>query len=163
MGTGKSTVSRLLAESLGVPVTDTDEAIVKGQNKSIKELFASYGEEYFRDLETEFLARTGESEPGIISCGGGIVLREENRALMKEYGVTVLLTASPDIIFERVHRDTERPVLDGNMNLSYIAELLEKRRPYYEQAGEIVIDTDEKRPEEISEEIIKKLKNEKIF
>lgn len=163
MGTGKSTISRLLAESLGVMVTDTDEAIARQQNKSIKEIFELWGEDYFRSLETELLSRTMEGAPGIISCGGGIVLREENRNLMKKYGVAVLLTASPETIFARVSKNTERPVLNGNMSVEYIAKLLEKRAVYYEKAAEIVIDTEGKTPERVSEEIIKKLKNEKIF
>lgn len=163
MGTGKSTVSRLLSESLGAAVTDADEAIVRWQDRSIKEIFELQGEEHFRNLETELLRRTGESEPGIISCGGGIVLREENRKLMKKYGVTVLLKASPETIYARVKENTERPVLNSNMSVAYITELMEKRAVYYEEAGEIVIDTDGKTPREISEEIMKKLKNKKIF
>lgn len=89
----------------------------------------------------------------VVSCGGGAVLREENVALMKKNGTIVLLTAEPETIFERVRHSSERPVLNGNMNVEYIAGLMEKRRPKYEAAADLVVATDGKRTEEICKEI----------
>ena len=91
-----------------------------------------------------------------------MVLREENVRLMKESGVVVLLTACSRTIFSRVCQGTDRPVLNKNMSVEYVEELLEKRRPYYERAGEVIITTDDRTPEEISGEINKILKNGKI-
>lgn len=92
----------------------------------------------------------------VVSCGGGLVLREENVRLMKKMGTIVLLTASPQTIYERVKNSTKRPILNGNMNLAYITELMEKRRSYYEQAADTVISTDDKTAEAICGEILEK-------
>lgn len=162
MGTGKTTVSRILEKETGFEMVDTDEAIAGQQNKSIREIFESEGEGYFRNLETELLRELGATGGKIVSCGGGIVLREENVRLMKESGVVVLLTARPDTIFSRVRRGTDRPVLNRNMSLEYVEKLLEERMPYYQAAGEVIITTDNRTPREISGEINKILKNGKI-
>lgn len=162
MGTGKSTVSRSLAELLGYEEIDTDAWIVRQQNKSIPEIFETQGEAHFRDLETRLLEQMKEQQHKIISCGGGMVLREENVSLMKENGVVVLLTAAPQTILSRVEKGTDRPILNGNMNVDYIRGLMEKRTPYYEAAGEVVIVTDDRQPEEIAQEIKKKLKSDEI-
>lgn len=81
----------------------------------------------------------------IVSCGGGMVLREENVKLMKKTGVIVLLTATPETVLERVKNGRERPILNGHMNTTYIKQLMEKRETYYKAAGEIVIPTDGRR------------------
>ena len=162
MGTGKTTVSHKLSELLGFEEIDTDEWIACQQEQSIPEIFENYGEQYFRGLETELLRRLGEGEHKIISCGGGMALKQENVALMQENGVVVLLTAEPETILARVRGDDGRPILNGNMNVSYIQELLAKRLPYYEAAGEVVIATDLRSPQEIAEEIEKKLNSGKI-
>lgn len=155
MGTGKSTVSHLLAESLGFEEIDTDAEIVRQQGRSIKEIFAAEGEGYFRNLETELLRQMQGLGHKVISCGGGMVLRRENISLMKKNGRTVLLTAEPETVFSRVNRNSGRPLLDGKMDVDHIRELLEQRRPYYEEAGELIVRTDGRSPEEISEEIEK--------
>ncbi len=155
MGTGKTTVSHALAKSLGFGEIDTDAQIVSQQGRSIKEIFASEGEGYFRTLETELLRQMQGQEKKVVSCGGGMVLQRENISLMKENGLVVLLTAEPETIFARVCQNSGRPLLDGKMDVAHIRELLGQRRPYYEEAGELVVRTDGRSPEEISEEIKK--------
>lgn len=98
----------------------------------------------------------------VVSCGGGAVLREENVALMKSCGKIVLLTATPEAIFDRVKDSIDRPVLNGNMNVEYIAELMEKRRPKYEAAADLVISTDMKNVREICEEILQELEKYQV-
>lgn len=153
MGTGKSTVSACLAEKLGYEEIDTDEWIVKSQCRSIPEIFDTEGEEYFRELETDLLRRM-QQDKKIISCGGGMALREENVSLMKQNGIVILLTAEPQTVLSRVKQDKNRPLLNGNMNTDYIKELMEKRNPFYKMAAEAVVATDDKQPEEIANEII---------
>lgn len=162
MGTGKTTVSRRLSERLGYEEIDTDEWIVRRQEQSIPEIFETQGEQAFRDMETELLRELGKESRKIISCGGGMALREENVMLMQESGVVALLTAEPETILSRVKDNNNRPVLNGNMNVEYIRELLAKRIPYYQKAGEVVVATDSYSPEEIAEEIEKKLISGKI-
>lgn len=157
MGCGKSTNARYLAKMTDVEQMEMDQKIVKDQGMAITEIFAKFGEPYFRDLETELLRSMKDMEPMVVSCGGGAVLREENVALMKECGTIVFLTATPEAIYDRVKHSTDRPVLNGNMNVEYIAELMEKRQPKYEAAADLVISTDMKNVREICEEILERM------
>lgn len=157
MGTGKSTVSKSLAKLLGYGEIDTDVWIVRQQNKSIAEIFEKQGEDAFRDMETSLLQELQKEKHKIISCGGGMAMRTENVTLMQKNGVVVLLTAQPETILERVKNDQGRPVLNGNMNVKYIQRLLAQRSPFYQAAGEVVVPTDHRAPDDIAQEIKKNL------
>lgn len=156
MGCGKSTNAARLAEMTGAEQVEMDQEIVNGEQMGIAEIFKEKGEPYFRSLETELIRSFSDRDPAVISCGGGAVLKEENVRLMKKCGKIVLLTATPETIYGRVKDSTERPVLNGNMNLSYIEDLMEKRRPKYEAAADITVATDGKTAEEICGEILGK-------
>ena len=158
MGTGKSTVSRQLSKTTSRKEIDLDKYIEEYMGINIPDIFAKYGEDKFRDIESECLKKVVSEEDAIISCGGGIVIRSENDYIMKENGTIVLLTAKPENIYDRVKNSTNRPVLNGNMNVEYIAGLLEKREPMYYRAAQLIISTDDKNVEEISREILDKIK-----
>ena len=158
MGCGKSTIARFLSERLGVAQVEMDELIVQEQGMPITEIFEKYGEAHFRDIETDLVRRLQTQDGVVVSCGGGTVLREENRRLMKEAGVIVWLTAEPETILERVKHSTNRPVLNGNMNVEYITSLMVKRHDCYEAAADFVVNTDGKRREEICDEILELVK-----
>lgn len=157
MGTGKSTVSRGLRKSTGMPEIDMDKYIVDKENMSIADMFEKHGEEYFRKIETECLKEILENDGVIVSCGGGVVVKEENVTYMKDKGKIVLLTATPETVYERVKNSTDRPILNGNMNVEYIAELMEKRKERYLAVADIIIKTDGRKIEDIVEEIISKI------
>lgn len=157
MGCGKSTIARMISKKLGVAQVEMDELIEEEQGMSITEIFEKFGEEHFRDIETDLVHRLQEKDGVVVSCGGGAVLREENRNMMKESGVIVLLTAQPETILARVKNSTNRPVLNGNMNVEYITALMERRKACYEDAADITVTTDGKSVEEICEEIIEKI------
>lgn len=159
MGAGKSTIARALQRELGFPLIEMDERIVKEQGMSINDIFAQYGEDHFRDIESQLIVDIGKEEPSIVSCGGGVVVRPQNTQNMKEIGHIVFLKATPETIYERVKNSTDRPILNGHMNVEYIAELMEKRRALYEAAADITIQTDGKTREQICEEIIGKMRN----
>lgn len=156
MGAGKSTVSRILHSLSGMPEIDTDQTIVKQQGCSIAQIFEEKGEPYFRQLETDLIDELGLMEPGIISCGGGMPLRDINAKKLQAIGEIVFLTAEPETIYERVKDSTNRPLLNGNMNVPYIRGLMEKRLPFYEKAATIKVSTDGKTAEEIAKEILKR-------
>jgi len=157
MGTGKSTVSRNLAQKYDFIVAEMDEEIARKEEKSISQIFEEYGEAYFRNLETEYLRGIQSSKERVVSCGGGVVLREENVKLMKRSGKVILLTASPDVIYERVKNDNGRPLLQGRKTPDAIKELMEARQSRYEAAADIIIHTDGKSADEICDEIMMKI------
>ncbi len=154
MGTGKSTIAAKLKEALKVEQIEMDALIAEEAGMSIPDIFEKFGEAHFRDLETEMLRKFKEKKPVVVSCGGGAVLRDENIEIMKGQGKIILLTATPETIYERVKDSNDRPVLNGNMNVAYISELMEKRRARYEMAADIVITTDGKSADEICNEIL---------
>lgn len=158
MGTGKSTVADKLKQILQVEQIEMDALIAEEAGMSIPDIFEKFGEAHFRDLETEMLRKFKKKKPVIVSCGGGVVLRDENIEIMKGQGKIILLTATPRTIYERVKETHDRPVLNGNMNVEYISELMEKRRARYEMAADIVISTDGKRVDEICSEILESVK-----
>ena len=144
MGAGKSTISDYLSTMFDMDIVEMDQVIAEREEMSIPDIFATYGEEYFRDLETNLLIEMQSHKNAVISCGGGAALRERNVAEMKKNGRVVLLTATPETIFERVKDSNDRPVLNGRKNVKGISELMEQRREKYEAAADIVINTDDK-------------------
>ena len=134
-------------------VIDMDQAIEDMEQMPIREIFAQKGETYFRQCETGFLRKLKEKEGAIISCGGGVPLRNENVEAMKACGLVVLLTASPETIYERVKDSHNRPLLEQNKTPEYIRELLHKRDPYYKRAADLEVTTDGKSAGQIAEEI----------
>ena len=157
MGAGKSAISDFLSTMFDMRLVEMDQEISERQEMSIPDIFATYGEEYFRNLETELLRELRAENGCVISCGGGVALREENVAEMKKNGRVVLLTASPETIYERVKDSNDRPLLNGNKNVEFIADLMEKRRDKYEAAADVVIRTDHKTVLQSCEELITKL------
>ena len=154
MGAGKSSIAKELSKKLQMNIVEMDQRIVQEQGMSINEIFEKYGEDHFRDIESQLILDLGNTEPVIVSCGGGVVIRQENSQYMKKSGKVVFLTAKPETIFERVRYSKERPILNGNMNVEYIKGLMEKRRDAYESAADFFVATDDKTQETICEEII---------
>jgi shikimate dehydrogenase len=159
MGSGKSTVSELLSEELMLELIDTDEVIEDTEGRTINEIFETEGEASFREMETDLLEAIDSDHwrEFVISLGGGMPVKEENRELLRKIGKVVYLRAKPETIFERVKDDDKRPLLKTEDPLAKIEELLEKRAAFYEDVADMIIDTDGKSPLEITKEIIDKL------
>lgn len=158
MGTGKSTISKLLKKMMHCREIDVDAYIVEEQKMQITDIFEQFGEEHFRQLETEAFHEISQlKERAVISCGGGAVLREKNVEYMKQSGTIVCLAATPETVYDRVKNSKARPVLNGHMNVEYIGQLMEKRLAAYEKACDIKVATDHKSPEAVAEEIMKKV------
>ena len=154
MGCGKSAVSRHMASKHGFEIIEMDELIEKQEGMSILQIFKEKGETYFRDLETKLLLEIQESAGKIVSCGGGVILREENVREMKRKGSIVWLTANPETILGRVKHNDNRPLLQGKKNVDAIQELLASRYPRYEAAADLAVKTDGRKVAEICDEIL---------
>ena len=158
MGCGKSTVASKLNQMYGMHVVEMDQEISNLQKMSIPDIFEQYGEEYFRDLESALVKEITTSSEQVVSCGGGVVLRENNVIEMKKNGHIVLLTAKPENVLKRVEKNDDRPILKGRKTVKDIAELMGARREKYEEAADIIVATDDKSIEEISKEILERIK-----
>ena len=156
MASGKTTVGRILSRTLGAAFIDTDNEIVKTEGKSIPQIFETYGEPYFRDLETKVLQKLMENSTGqrIVSVGGGLPVREENRRLMKEIGRTVYLTARIPTLKKRLDGGTGRPMLADSDLEERIRTLMDLRGDLYLDAADVCIATDELSPREVAKEIV---------
>ncbi|CAM3356094.1 shikimate kinase [Paenibacillus lupini] len=158
MGTGKSTVSRLLAEQLGCSRYDSDEVIEQTEG-TISKLFETYGEAGFRDIESKVLDSLLEVDArSIIATGGGAVLREHNREAMLKHGFVVALTADAEHIINRVKSDTTRPLLQGDVAAN-VHRIMEQRKHAYDFAH-LQLDTTSLTPQEAAEVILQALQEE---
>ena len=157
MGSGKSTISDYFSTMFAMETVEMDRIISEREGMSISDIFALYGEEYFRNLETSLLVELQQKKNVVVSCGGGTPMRENNVAEMKKGGKVVLLKAKPETIYHRVKDSHDRPLLENNKNVPFITELMEQRREKYEAAADIIIETDGKDELEICEEIVQKL------
>lgn len=153
MGSGKTTVGRVLADFLGCPFLDLDDLVVKKAGKSIPEIFAQDGEPAFRQLEARLLKQTVEKyaeSTVVLALGGGAILSPASAALLHEKTVCIYLRASLDTLLDRLEGETAgRPLADDAM-----ADRLAEREPLYEQTAHVVIDTDGLAPDEVADEII---------
>jgi shikimate kinase len=157
MGTGKTAVGMELERILDMKLIDVDTEIEKSENVTINEIFKQFGEPRFREIETEMIRRLSSHKNAIISTGGGAVLKQENMEILRHKGVIVCLTATPETILNRTSKSNDRPLLKVENPLAKINELLNFRRPFYEKA-DIIIDTENKTPLQIAEEIIEKVR-----
>lgn len=157
MGAGKSSVGRLLAEKTSKQFMDTDDLIVKQMNLSINDIFAQYGEEYFRNLETNLLKALCDNAHGaVISVGGGLPLKEENRNYLKKLGTVVYLSVTEGTVIKRLKGDTTRPLLKGTKDevKQKVSDLMNKRKDIYESCAHLVVKTDKITKAEVVSEIL---------
>ncbi len=156
MGAGKTTVGKLLAQKLGCPFLDTDQLIQQQAGMSISRIFAEKGEETFRSLETAILKEAWtQEEAWVLSVGGGLPMREENRRLLKRIGAVVYLRVNRDTVLRRLSGDTTRPLLSGGNVEERVDSLLAVRGPLYEEGADLVVDADHKTPDAIARQLCK--------
>ena len=151
MGSGKSTVGKTLSEKMHKPFIDLDSEIEKRTGKNISEIFDTDGEEQFRKMETKQLKQYSES---IVACGGGIILKDENREFINGNGATILLTASMEELSHRLSDSGNRPLLADNNTEEALTKLWLERQLNYLNTADLTIQTDGKNPEQLTEEIL---------
>ena len=154
MGAGKTSISEYLKTLFAMDVIEMDQIIAEREGMTISDIFKIHGEEYFRNLETNLLIEMQSKTNVVISCGGGTPMRECNVVEMKKNGRVVLLTAKPETILDRVKDSHDRPLIENNKTVPFIADLMEKRREKYEAAADIIIETAGKDELQICEELI---------
>ena len=164
MGTGKTAVGKALAEKLDREFIETDSLVEQKAGKTIPQIFQQDGEVAFRELEIEVTKEVAEKKNAVIACGGGVVLNKINIDRLRKECIIVYLTASPGVILKRTSSDeNERPLLSRQSKALHIQELLRFRKPFYERAADITIDTSKLDIDSVTEQIISKLKEDESF
>ena len=155
MGCGKSSIGRHMSENYQYTLIDTDSYIEKQQKCTISEIFEKNGEEYFRQLETQCLLDliNTSDDKMIIAVGGGLPMREENRELLHKLGKVVYLRATIDTLEKRLKGDTTRPLIQGGELRQKIENLFNLRQDTYEELADLIVDTDRRSYQQITEAI----------
>lgn len=143
MGSGKSSVGRIAAKALGFQFLDTDQIIIERSGRQISEIFASDGEAAFRAMETQVIESLMHLRRCMISTGGGAILAARNRELLRSLGYVVCLTASEEVLFERVSRNAKRPLLQTENPRETLSKLIAERNGLYNETAHWVLDTTE--------------------
>ncbi|TET17467.1 MAG: shikimate kinase [Dehalococcoidia bacterium] len=164
MGTGKTAVGKALAEKLGKGFVELDPLIEQKAEKTIPEIFKQDGEIAFRELEMEVTKEVSKGKNLVIACGGGVVLNKINIDRLRKESIIVYLSASPRVILKRISNDAEeRPLLEVANPTLTIRELLRFRKPFYERAADITINTSKLDIDTVVEQIISKVKADESF
>lgn len=155
MGCGKTSVGMRLAKNLALDFLDTDTLIVEKSGMPIAEIFEKNGEDAFRRMETECLQEllSKQGNGAVLSVGGGLPIREENRKLLAKLGHVIYLKASPEVVYNRVRNDKSRPLLQTTNPRGRIMDLMNARKRYYEEAADSIIEVDNKGFSQIMNEI----------
>ena len=157
MGAGKSSVGRALERQTGLSRVDTDDAIAAQFGMSVTEIFQTYGEDTFRDAETQALRKLSPTRAMIIVTGGGIVTRAENINLLKRLGCVVWLNGNEGTLFERASRRNTRPLLQNDNPRAVYAHLFQERTPLYQTAADFQVDTSDITHDQVAEMILIKM------
>lgn len=155
MGSGKTSVGKRLAKKLSCSFQDTDQLIEEKSGITIKHMFETKGEEYFREYETNLLRELKANlKNTVLSTGGGMPLREQNAELLKQLGHVIYLKVQADTVLKRLEDDLSRPLLQQGDRRMRIEQLLTERAPRYERAAYHIVETDGKSVDEIIDDII---------
>lgn len=161
MGSGKSSVGKILSKGLNLPFIDIDKDIEKKENLSVKKIFEQKGENYFRILETKTLKKN--KKPAVVSCGGGIVLDKKNRDFLVNNGYTIYLKASISNLKKRLFDKNDRPLINNNDLQISLEKIYNQRKSLYNSVANHSINTDKLSITEVCKLIIEKIEIEKIY
>lgn len=154
MGSGKTTIGKILSEQTGISAIDLDDFIENKENESISEIFKTKGEQYFRTVEANTIKElTQTTSSQILSLGGGAFENEQTRELLLKNSTVIYLETTPEEIFKRIQKTNNRPLLKNNMTIEKISEIMTKRKNNYNLAHYKIL-TDGKTPSKIAEEIL---------
>lgn len=165
MGSGKSTIGPILANTIGYEFVDIDKTIEKTANKTVMEIFADNGEGYFRELEKRAIQEISKAHSHVVSLGGGTITKQENLSIIRSTGVLVYLKAAPEEILQRMRFKADRPLLRGadgtllsnGQLLERIVRLLREREPFYSQA-DVIVNSGGRNVRQTVDEIVRKIR-----
>lgn len=163
MGAGKSTIGRLLAQELKLEFVDSDRVIEERAGADIPWIFDVEGEAGFRQREANVIEQLTEQDNQVLATGGGVVMREDNRAHLQGRGTVVYLTTSIEQQLERTSRDKNRPLLQQPNPEEVLTNLMELRHPLYTQVADFSVVTDKRNPRSVVSEIIELLQQKNII
>jgi shikimate kinase len=155
MGSGKSTVGKILAIKMRIPFVDLDFEIEKKVGKTVSQIFINDGEKTFRELESDLLKLYSES---VVACGGGIILKKENCSFIHENGKVVFLTTSISELSKRLDESKKRPLIANKNAVKTLTKILAEREQTYLNTADFIVKTDNKTPNQITTEILKNIK-----
>lgn len=153
MGSGKSSVGRIVGETLGLPFLDIDERVASKHGRTIAEIFAADGEPAFRAEESAALEALIGSDPTVVACGGGVVLDDANRSLLKRLGTVVYLQVSAEEALARIGDTSGRPLLAGG-GVAMASALLRSREALYEVTADLTVQTAGRTPREVADAVV---------
>jgi shikimate kinase len=154
MGAGKSTVGRLVAQRMAVPFLDIDTLVEQRDGRTVAEIFSQDGESAFRSLETAAVRSLDALPPSVVACGGGVVLSDTNRAMLKGLGLVVYLRVTAAETLARVGNDSTRPLLSGAGGALAAGKLLEAREALYSAIADAVVDTVDRSADEVADQVV---------
>ena len=163
MGSGKSTIGRLLSSELKLKFIDSDKVIEERAGANIPWIFDVEGEEGFRDREETIIGELTEEDGLVLATGGGVVIREANRQALRSRGFVIYLQTSVDQQVERTQRDKNRPLLQTDNPRAMLESLIKVREPLYKQTADLIMRTDRRHPRAVVSQLIKNLKKQKII
>ncbi len=153
-GAGKTTVAKMLAKILQRPYIEMDDRIAQKAKMGIADIVSEHGWDYFRDLESEVVGEIVQQDNAIISCGGGVVTRPNNVSLLKKNGKVFWLQANLKTLLDRIGTDPNRPSITGKAQKEDMTEILKQRKRLYQDASDVVINTQDYTPEQVAKYII---------
>ncbi len=156
MGSGKTTVGKLIAKLSGRKFVDTDELIVRNEKMSISDIFEKYGEQYFRNAEKTAVTQAASMQNAVISTGGGVVLRADNVEILKTSGRIFYLSVTAETVLSRLKNDKSRPLLQRDDKEKAVRELMRERQEKYLSAADCLVSCDNRAPKQIALEILEK-------
>ncbi len=162
-GSGKTTVGKMLSQHLKKEFIAMDKLVAEKAGMEITLIVKKHGWEYFRDLEAKVTKEVSQKENIIIATGGGVVVRPENVQALKKHGKIFWLTVGVDTLLKRIGNDANRPSLTGKSPKEDMEETQKQRQKLYEQAADVIVDTENVAPKEVMEEIITNLEDTYVY
>lgn len=157
MGSGKTTVGRILADKLGFLFIDLDSVIELEDGRKINDIFKIYGEDYFRELETKVIKKIYKNKNCVFACGGGAIKRKENVKIIRENSAVIYLNISSRIALKRLSDVKDRPLIEVEDREEVIKEMISKRNNLYRKYAHMTINNDDIGPGKASNEILRRL------